>query len=344
MTMKLCDLLAPIPEAEIPVDPEVAAAIDESVRWLGSDAAEQSLARNIYWPKWDSPWWRMLLLFEIGEARRIPERIARAMVDGLDALPLKTFPFRLEDVPPGIDPHLDTSCHCALGSIHQVLEACGVDVDAALPWAKPWFVRYQMADGGLSCEGEHYLVPDACPSSMVGTIAPLEAMLTGDPTAWTPDHVAFVDRALDFLVGRALHRGSSTDANAEERGSEPLWLQPCFPRFYLYDVIRGTSALVRGAELRGTAIPEAAVLPVVAHLAARFPDGVVRLERRATEGIGTRLPDGSGRWTRGPATRFPLLEVTSVVGSASPWVTRQWAETRRGLSRLLAAGQIVGRT
>ena len=55
-------------------------------------------------------------------------------------------------VPGGADPHRDVSCHCALGSIHQVLAACGVDVDRALPWIRPWFVRYQMADGGLNCD------------------------------------------------------------------------------------------------------------------------------------------------------------------------------------------------
>ena len=61
----------------------------------------------------------------------------------------------------------------------QVLAACGVDVERALPWVKPWFVRYQMADGGLNCDETAYPSTDECPSSMVGTVAPFEAMLLG---------------------------------------------------------------------------------------------------------------------------------------------------------------------
>lgn len=63
-------------------------AIAESVRYLDSDAAVRSIEADTYWPKWDSPWWHMLLLWELGEAQRIPARVVRAMVDGLEALPL----------------------------------------------------------------------------------------------------------------------------------------------------------------------------------------------------------------------------------------------------------------
>ena len=38
----------------------------------------------------------------------------------------------------------------------QVLAASGIDVERALPWIKPWFVRYQMADGGLNCDEAAY--------------------------------------------------------------------------------------------------------------------------------------------------------------------------------------------
>ena len=54
-------------------------------------------------------------------------------------------------------------------SSKQIIAACGVEVDRALPWARPWFVRYQMSDGGLNCDSDAYLVTDECPSSMVGT-------------------------------------------------------------------------------------------------------------------------------------------------------------------------------
>jgi hypothetical protein len=142
----------------------------------------------------------MLLLHEFGEARRIPDRAVTKMVDGLNALPLKIFPIRPEDAP-GYEPWRDSSCHCALGSVYQVLAACGVDVDAALPWIKPWFLRYQMADGGLNCDEAAYLVDHECPSSMVGTVAPFEAMLLG---RWTEGQQVFLERAAGFLIEREL--------------------------------------------------------------------------------------------------------------------------------------------
>lgn len=341
MTPTLTELLAAFPNSEVPVPAAVDDAIAHSVRYLASDAAETSLAADIYWPKWDSPWWHMVLLFELGLARRIPERAVRAMLARLDALPVKIFPLVPSDIPPGVDP-FHTSCHCAVGCITQVLAASGVDVDRALPWVEPWFVRYQMADGGLNCDSEAYHVHGECPSSMVGTVPSLEAMVLGDPAGWSAERVAFVDRAAAFLVARELRKGSATVANAVERTREPQWLKPCFPRFYLYDVMRGASVLVRWAELRQATLPRAAIEPVVRHLAAAFPDGVVRLQRQSTDDIQTWWPDASGTWTRRPATRFPLLDATSAVGEPSPWATRQWAETRAGLTRLLDAGRLTG--
>ena len=306
------------------------ALIETSVAYLGSDAARRSVEADTYWPKWDSPWWHMLLLFELGEARRIPARIVDDMVRGLDALPLHIFPIHPADSPPGTDKSRGSSCHCALGSIHQVLTACGVDVAAALPWVEPWFARYQMADGGANCDETAYLV-DECASSMVGTIAGFEAMLAREPS----DHV---ERAAGFLIERRLMHGSPSRHNAEERDAAPSWLLPCFPRFYFYDVLRGLAALVRWADGRARPLPVDAVAGVVAHLVAAFPDGVVRLQRQPYAGKRTLTRVGDA-WVRGePATTFPLLDATSALGRACPVLTRQWSAARRGLIRLVDAG------
>ncbi|MGA9524643.1 MAG: hypothetical protein WBV82_24510, partial [Myxococcaceae bacterium] len=124
---ELRDSLRAIPDLDRPATLD---ALDASIAYLASNAALASLAEDAYWPKWDSPWWHMLLLWELGEARRIPARTVRAMVAALDALPLHTFPLKPEDWAPGLDHARHASCHCALGSIDQVLTACGVDVDA----------------------------------------------------------------------------------------------------------------------------------------------------------------------------------------------------------------------
>jgi hypothetical protein len=329
--------LARIPDAAPREDLD--AAIADSVRYLESDAAAKSLERDVYWPKWHSPWWHMLLLFELGEARRIPARAVSAMVAALDAMPVKRFPLRPDEAP-GVDPSRDCLCHCAVGSIDQVLTACGVDVDAALPWFRAWYPHYQMVDGGLSCDDTAYRVVGECPSSMVGTIAPFEAMLRG---RWMPEQAAFLERGAAFLEGRKLMLGSSTVHNAEEREAQIGWLAPCFPRFYFYDVLRGLAALVRWAEQGGASLPLEAVAGVVDHLVETFPDGAVRRQRRgfaACPMTWRKCP--GGEWSRQPIESFALLEACSAIGAPSAALTRQWTAARRGLIRLADEGRLVG--
>jgi hypothetical protein len=319
------------------------AALADSVRYLASDDAARSIAADVYWPKWSGPWWHMLLLFELGEAQRIPERAVAAMVAGLQAFPLKIFPIQPGELPAGADPHRDVLCHCALGSVVQVLAACGRDVAGELPWVEPWFVRYQMADGGLSCDDAAYRVAHECPSSMVGTVAPLEAMLLGDPAGWSAERAAFVERAAGFLVERRLMLGSATAHNAEERVSQAAWILPCFPRFYFYDVLRGLAALVRWADITDRPIPLGAIDAAVNHLLGGFPDGAIRRQRLAFAGVGTWAQAPSGDWVRRDAAfRSPLLEATSGLGEPCPSLTRQWSATRRTLAALIDRGRVVG--
>jgi len=278
----------------------------------------------------------MLALHELGEARRIPDHIISAVVDGLAALPVQSFPIR-----PGDAPDYDLwrdMCHCALGSIYQVLAACGVDVDVALPWIKLWLLRCQMADGGLNCDPAAYLVADECPSSMVATVAPFEAMLLG---RWTAEQRGFLDRGAGFLIERKLMLGSPTVHNAEEREAQAGWLAPCFPRLYFYDVLRGLAALVRWAERSGASIPMRAISGVVDHLVTAFPDGVIRPRREGFASCPTTRCWAGGDWVRGPTSRFPLLDATSVIGAPCAAATRQWSATRRGLLQLLEAGHVV---
>ncbi|MRG93025.1 hypothetical protein [Polyangium spumosum] len=330
--------LAAIPDPPSIRTAAVERAIADSVAYLGSDAAQQSLELDPYWPKWHSPWWHMLLLHELGEARQIPESAAASMVAGLDRL-LHIFPIHPDDAP-GADVHRDIACHCALGTMSSVLAATGIDVDRALPWIKPWFVRYQIADGGLNCDDAAYRQTAECPSSMVATVAPLEAMLLGE--AWSNEQRAFVDRAARFLIDRALVRGSQTVHNAEERSAEAGWRALAFPRFYFYDVLRGLAALVRWAETTEQSLPHAAIATVVEALVERWPDGVVRVERKAHAGRSTILPtvDRSPS-PRAPASTFPLLEAVSIIGEPSEALTRQWSAARAGVLRLSRAGRLI---
>lgn len=307
--------------------------IDQSVQFLASDEALKIVGEDPYWPKWDGPWWQMLLLHEIGETKRIPERMIERFVERMDQYPVKIFPIHEHELPAGVDPFRGTMCHCQLGTVYQVLAEWGVDVDRELPWMRPWFLRYQMSDGGMNCDNSAYLVKDEVPSSMVGLISCFEAVLKYTPRAWTPEEEKFLEKGAKFLIERELRLGSSTKHNASERESAKDWVKLCFPRFYFYDVLRGLSALMLWREKTGGDVPAAAIREVVSLLEAKFTDGQLRVERVAFDKVNTLSPSASGEWVRGPAAGFPLLERVSAVGTVSPWLTAAFAEVRKQLSR-----------
>ena len=114
--------------------------LEESVKYLGSDNALKTVQADAYWPKWDSPWWHMLLLHEMGEVKRVPAKIVGEFIATLNRIPLKIFPIQQSDMPEGVDPYRGTPCHCQLGTVYQVLSALGVKVDTELPWIRPWFL------------------------------------------------------------------------------------------------------------------------------------------------------------------------------------------------------------
>ncbi len=62
----------------------------------------------------------MLLLVEMGLEASIPEPVVARMVEVLDRHFLHSFPFRVEEIPPGCDPTRNTICHCAVGSVYVV--------------------------------------------------------------------------------------------------------------------------------------------------------------------------------------------------------------------------------
>jgi hypothetical protein len=275
-------------------DGAIERGIADSRAYLDSEAALASLAIDPYWPKWHSPWWHMVLLWELGFAEQIPPRASAALIAGLDRL-LHTFPITPEELA-GVDPQRDLACHCALGTMSQVLAACGHEVDRVLPWVRPWFHRYQMADGGLNCDESAYLVTGECPSSMVGTVSAFEAMC-GDR--------GFAARAASFMIDRELVDGSRSAHNASEREVAASWQLLTFPRFYFYDVLRGLTALARWAQQAGAQVPRAAVARALAIMEAKPRDGLC-VERRAFADKMTIAPTSDRSPSpRVPATTFP---------------------------------------
>ena len=282
-------------------NPALDAALAASVAYLDSDAAARDVARDPYWPKWTSPWWHLLLLHELGLAAKIPARAVERVAEALDRHFLHEFPLRLEEIPTGADPYRHIVCHCALGCMFRLLHDRGIDVDARVPWAREWFLRYQLADGGLNCDEAAYT--RATPrSSFTSTLPPAEALLFATPRPFDARERAFLAGAADYLVRRGLVRSLSRARIVDAR-----WLVPGFPRFYQYDALRGLSFLAHFAARTGSALPADALAEPVVTLAAWF-------ERRDPPGdahlaMGTYGPDGSGGWKSFPAAeRFPLLD------------------------------------
>ncbi|HQT89378.1 MAG TPA: hypothetical protein PK677_12605 [Acidiphilium sp.] len=316
---------------------EVERAIDGSVRYLGSTLAIEALRESPYWPKWDQPWWHMLLLHEMGETARIPPVIVRAFVEALNATPVQIFPIWPGEAPEGADPYRDWACHCQLGNVYRVLDASGVDMDAELPWVGTWFLQYQMADGGLNCDEAAYRIENECPSSMVGTIAAFEALTLHTRRPWNAAEQKFLDAAAHFMIERRLVLGSPTTHNAAERIAAQDWGLLCFPRFYQYDVLRGLTALVNWAERSGWGVPREVVAPILADLERRFPDGVVQTERYSCDEHGTitRLADGIWDHTRRPSSSFPLLDLVRTRNMVSPYLSLEFAQTKQRLQNLM---------
>ena len=243
-------------------DPESETAA--SVAYLSSEQALRSIAQDPYWPKWDSPWWHMMLLWELGLVKKIPDVAIRGMIQALNTHYERFLPIRIEEIPVGRDKIRHFPCHCGLGTIYQVLFAYGVDVDSELPWIRPWLLKYQLPDGGLNCDESAYV--GSKKSSIVSTLPPLEAVLFCTSRPLSDEESAFLDRGAQYLVAHKLFRS----ANGERKVINTDWLKLCFPRFYEYDVLRGLTFLIRWSQVRCKPIPLEAISEVLDMLHDRF--------------------------------------------------------------------------
>ncbi|MGA7228669.1 MAG: hypothetical protein WBZ45_10730 [Acidimicrobiia bacterium] len=303
-------------------------AIRQSVGYLGSREAVESIQRDPYWPKWDSPWWHMTLLWELGEAGQIPSDVVVAMRDELGTHFLPFFPLREETLPPEIDGYRHIICHCAVGTMYQVMSACGVDVGSELPWMRPWIFRYQLPDGGLNCDEAAYT--KATPkSSIVSTLPPLEAILFHTPREFTLEETEFLDRGAGYLIAHRLYRTLGGDVIDGD------WLHLCFPRFYYYDVLRGLRVLARWAVVRGQALPGDLVEDAVAVIERSDAGAGIQTGRRPWVGRKTLEWRGGDEWEVGlPVSSFALLDSVGDPGTPSSQLTTEWKSVKDDLAKL----------
>ncbi|MEZ0371804.1 MAG: hypothetical protein ACAI44_22120 [Candidatus Sericytochromatia bacterium] len=296
--------------------------------------AETAWGPDPYWPKWDNQWWRLTLLLELGEP--LPEALAEAFATRLEQHYLHHFPLIESELPAGCDPYGQILCHCALGTAARILLAGGIDVWARLPWLYDWLFRYQQADGGYNCDEQAYT--GSHKSSLVSTLPVLEALLASRLQAdFTAAERDLLGRGVDYLLAHHLY---------QRRGGgiiEAAWLQPLFPRFYEYDILRGLSLVIRAS----LALRRPLAWPALAEAFQQLEDQLEagRLQPQAWYlGEQKTLRPGPEGWIRSqPVSLFPLLEQAIRPEIGREYITREWNILCRRLDELNTLGLLEGR-
>ncbi|HEY9775243.1 MAG TPA: hypothetical protein V6C81_15870 [Planktothrix sp.] len=328
--------IADKPAAEVAATADYEQLIQQSVEFLESDEAFGGMEEDPYWPKWNSAWWRLLLLHEMGVGARIPEVAIEKMIHAMDAHYLHYFPFTEAELPDNVDAVRHVACHCALGTMYQVLAGRGIDVDSKLNWVRPWFIRYQLADGGLNCDEAAY-TRKWKRSSVVSTLPAVEAVLNYTEHDFSKDELIFLDQGAQYLIKRKLFRRASDGQIIDQD-----WLKLCFPRFYFYDVLRGLKFLTQWSQKLKCELPLSAIFEAASLIDEKFPDGIITVERAAWAGANSRWFDRTtGNWIKGKAASHALLEHVSTVGVLTPQLTQSWTETKRILVQLIDANLIA---
>ncbi|MBT3785929.1 hypothetical protein HOF92_13220 [bacterium] len=284
--------------------------LNETLGYLASDEAFRAIDNDPYWPKWDTPWWRIMTLYEMGMVHLVPERILNHLVEKVDSHYIKTFPLVEKDIPSGVDPYRQIPCHCALGTLYQALSAYGIAVDKRLPWLRPWFLEYQLPDGGLNCDEQAYTKSKK--SSIVSSLPPLEAILYFSPNGLTPEEEGFVDKGAHYLIKHRLIYKSSSDDLMDES-----FLRLCSPRFYEYDFLRGLIYLVNWQKRRHSNESKEVIEKGCHLLRQKLRDDSIVNERISFDERETLTKLESGAWEWLPSQLFPLLEKVGETGIAS---------------------------
>lgn len=299
--------------------------LEETRHFLASESALESIERDCYWPKWESPWWRLTLLLEIDQLDWVPPSFLEAFQKALQKQYLTYFPLREEELPAGKNAR-HIYCHCALGTIYQIFAKCGKNVEEEFPWMASWFSQYQLPDGGWNCDEAVYLRKN--PKSSFVSSLPILEVLNQRVSAGKTAESEILDRGAHYLITRHLCRSLSKQFEI----ADPLWLVPIFPRFYRYDILRGLSFLAKWALVHQKELPTKSLLEgFQALVRLQGEDGILQVPK--TESLEKTLRWSNGDWTRGhPVGTFPLLE--KVREGANFYLTKEFWTLCENLEQL----------
>jgi hypothetical protein len=190
--------------------------------------------------------------------------------------------------------------------------------ERALNWVRPWFLKYQISGGGLNCDESNYL-KETPSCSVLSTIPALEALVAIDSNLLSEEELAFLDNGVTYLIERNLFRSKRTGEVVD-----PTWLEPAFPRFYFYDVLRGLTLVTRWALKRSCKLPQAAIAEAMHALNDQITrDGFVPRRSNVQE-RKTIIRTDAGHEKDHPVTSFPLLEAVDQVGQPSLHLTQEY--------------------
>jgi hypothetical protein len=216
--------------------------------------------------------------------------------------------------------------------MYQILRSKRPDVNDILPWIRPWFLKYQLPDGGLNCEDDAYRI--SMKSSIASSLPVFEAlMMCAEQTGLSEEEDVFLDKAAAYVIDHRLVHKLTGEL------MDPDFLKLQFPRYYSYDLLRGLHFIARWrkhrkmGEAKSANAKSASLEAVIAYgieiLQSKLKDGMLCVERSDLTGVRTKNIDALGEWNIvTPASRFHLLDEVGAIGSPSIFLTQQFEQTR----------------
>ncbi len=248
--------------------------LNEIKEILASEQASMMIERDVYWPKWDSPWWYFLLLEETERLSDVPVETFKELLVCADRQYLHVFPVREEDAPEDINAYTEVLCFCFLGSLMRLASKVDFDVFAWLPWAKDWIKRYQLPDGGYNCDDAAYT--GSGKGSLISTTVMLEGMLAY--VKYTGNYDEFgknIERAVSYLLKHHIYMSTK---------GEPIegtdWDKIIFPRLYEFDFSRGLEAVLDFVLQTGKKVRRVNMEKAIALLKQKIESGVDHSEKQ----------------------------------------------------------------
>lgn len=215
---------------------------------IHSEGAKATFLRDPYWPKWQTPWWKLLLLLELDLIIGADQEIILEYTALFNNHYLQFFPRDESELPPDCDPYRHILCFCAAGSFMKLLQTAGLSLTTHVPWLVEWYDRYVLYDGGYNCDDAVYRKENG-KSSLESTLPMLEALLYQYDELTDRSH-EILNEGAQYLINHNLCF-STTGSLIDKR-----WLDFHFPRFYFYDLYHAFFFLAEWAHHEQRKLPE----------------------------------------------------------------------------------------